>query len=416
MTLSENFHTDVIVIGGGASGLMAAIIAAKHGKKVLILEKMQMPARKLRITGKGRCNLTNIAPVSEFLKHIGPDSRFLKFCFSHFFSTDLIEFMNAIGVQTVNEQGGRVFPISESAQDVVDALVSYARSLKVDIICNTRVKGIQTREGKVSGVLLDDERFIPASSVILATGGCSYPATGSTGDGFAIAKKLGHTVSDLFPALVPLETEEKYVMEMQGLALKNVQVNVWIEEKKTGEAFGEMLFTHFGLTGPVILSLSRRFIREISSGKKVVFSIDLKPALDHDKLDARLLRDMDEHGKKSFQSLLKLLIPSSMIPVFLKLTGIPAEKPANQISGSERKKLRLLLKDFRFRITKARGYNEAIITSGGILTNEIDSKTMESKFIKNLFFCGEVIDLDADTGGYNLQIAFSTGFLAGSCA
>jgi predicted Rossmann fold flavoprotein len=275
------------------------------------------------------------------------------------------------------------------------------------------VKEILTEQGKVTGVELGNGTALLADSVVLCTGGASYPATGSNGDGYRFAKQLGHTVSDIHPALVPLETEDGIAERMQGLALKNVQVNVWIEGRKQGEAFGEMLFTHFGISGPIVLTLSRRFHKEIAEKKQIEFSIDLKPALDHDKLDARLLRDLDEHGKRSFQSLLKLLMPSGMIPVFCDLCGINPDKPANQLSAAERKKLRLLLKDFRFKIRRARGFAEAIVTAGGVSTKEIDPTTMQSKLVQGLYFCGEVMDLDADTGGYNLQIAFSTAYVAG---
>lgn len=412
-SITKIINYDAIVIGGGAAGLMAAIIAADRGKKILLLEKMPIPARKLRITGKGRCNLTNIAPMSDFMKHIGPDARFLKYGFSKFFSEQLIDFFTKIGIPTVIEQGGRVFPASERAQDVVDAMVSRAKNVGVEIICNQVVKSISSSKGIISGVVMDDGQFIACRSIILSTGGCSYPATGSTGDGYRMARDIGHNVSELRPALVPFETAGDVAQRMQGLALKNIQVNVWVDGKKSGEAFGEMLFTHFGLSGPVILSLSRRFISDVMTRKKVEFSIDMKPALDHDKLDARLLRDIDEHGKKNYFSLLKLLLPSSMVPIFCELTAITPEKPANQISSAERKKIRLLLKDFRFLITRARGFNEAIITAGGISTKEIDPLTMQSKLISGLYFCGEVIDLDADTGGYNLQIAFTTAYIAG---
>lgn len=407
-------QTEIIIIGGGASGLMAAGIAAGRGKQVLLLEKMQRPARKLRITGKGRCNLTNIASPSEFMKHIGPDGRFLKHAFSTFFSDDLIAFFSSIGIPTVTEQGGRVFPAGESAQEVVDALIKWAQSQGVVIRCEHTVKHVAVKDQAVAGVIMDDGSMTPGGKVVLCTGGASYPATGSSGDGYRMAQELGHTVNPWRPALVPFETEGQTAQRMQGLALKNIQVNVWVDGRKTQQAFGEMMFTHFGVSGPVILSLSRRLNHQDIRTKRVEFSIDLKPALDHDKLDVRLLRDLDEHGKKSYLSLLKLWLPASMIPVFQELTDIPGDKSGHQISAAERKKIRLLLKDFRLRVTRMRGFEEAIVTAGGVDTREIDPRTMESKLIPGLFFCGEVMDLDADTGGYNLQIAFSTGFLAGN--
>ncbi|MCK9611830.1 MAG: NAD(P)/FAD-dependent oxidoreductase [Bacteroidales bacterium] len=404
---------DVIIIGAGASGLMCAGTAASRGLHVMLLEKMPMPARKLRISGKGRCNITNIAPQSEFMKHIGPDTRFLKYAFATFFSKELIHFFESIGVPTITEQGGRVFPASESAQDVVDALVKWAKKQGIEMICKEPVSCITVNDNKATGIILANGKHIPAKKVVLATGGASYPATGSEGDGYRMAKELGHTIKPVYPALVPFETDSDIPKRLQGLSLKNVQAHIWVEGRKTASAFGEMLFTHFGVSGPIILSLSRKIQPGEIKQKNVEISIDLKPALDHEKLDARLLRDMDEHGKKSFNSLLKLWLPSSMIPVFADSTGIPLEKTGNQISSAERKKIRLLLKDFRLRIIRTRGFAEAIITAGGVSTSEINPVTMESKLIKNLFFCGEVIDLDADTGGYNLQIAFSTGYLAG---
>lgn len=404
---------EVIIIGAGPAGMMAGITAARNGRKVLILEKMEKPLRKLRITGKGRCNLTNVASPAEFLKQTGPDQRFLKYAFSVFFAPQLISFFEKAGVTVVTEQGGRVFPASEKALDIADALMREAHRAGVEIRCHTAVREILIQEGRVTGVKLENGEKIPAGKIILSTGGASYPATGSTGDGYKMANMGGHSIEEIRPALVPLETAGDLAQRMQGISLKNVQVNVWIDGKKQGEAFGEMMFTHFGLTGPIILSLSRKFSREIRERRNIEFALDLKPALDHEKLDTRLLRDIDEHGKRSFQSLLKLLLPSGMIPVFLELTGIPAEKPANQVSGAERKKLRLLLKDLRFRITRARGFEEAIITAGGVSTKEIDPSTMQSKLTGGLYVCGEVLDLDANTGGYNLQIAFSTGYVAG---
>lgn len=405
--------SDIIIIGAGPAGMMAAITAARRGKKVLVLEKMEKPLRKLRITGKGRCNLTNVASQADFLKHTGPDSRFLKYAFSTFFAPQLIEFFQNAGVEVVTEQGGRVFPASEKAQDISEALLREARKAGVEIRCNCSVREILLHNGQISGVKVENGNIIAASKIIISTGGASYPATGSTGDGYKLAKLGGHSIEEIRPALVPLETAGNLAQRMQGISLKNVQVNVWINAKKQGEAFGEMMFTHFGLTGPIILSLSRRFSKEIKAGENIEFSVDLKPALEHEKLDVRLLRDMDEHGKRSFQSLLRLLIPSGMIPIFLEMTGISPDKPANQIGAAERKKLRLLLKDLRFKITKARGFEEAIITAGGVSTKEVDPTTMQSKLLGGLYLCGEVLDLEADTGGYNLQIAFSTGYVAG---
>ncbi|MDP4275007.1 MAG: NAD(P)/FAD-dependent oxidoreductase [Bacteroidota bacterium] len=407
---------DVIVIGGGAAGLMAAGQAGSRGAKVLVLEKMGQPARKLRITGKGRCNLTNLSPVSEFIGHIQPNGKFLRQAFAGFFTTELLDFMKAIGVPTVTERGQRVFPASEKAQDVVDALVRWAKKNKVEIRCNSQVAELLATDSGIQGVKTKEGEIIRARSVILATGGKSYPATGSTGDGYKLASMMGHTIHEPFPSLVPIETTGYAAQDMQGLSLKNVTATLWSNGKKIAEEFGEMLFTHFGLSGPIILTLSRTCVEEMNKGNKISISIDLKPALDEQKLDARLLRDLNEHGKMMFKTVLQGLLPAKMIPVCAGLVGIPADKPCNQISSAERKKLRYWLKNFTLGISGHRSFAEAIITAGGVDTQQVNPKTMESKFIKGLYFAGELLDLDADTGGYNLQIAFSTGWAAGNAA
>lgn len=407
---------DLIVIGAGASGLMAASIAANQGAKVLLLEKMQRPARKLRITGKGRCNITNVAPLEEYLKHIGKNANFIKPVFKAFFVEDLLQLFEKIGLRTETERGGRVFPESDSAQEVVDALVRWTKKSGVEIICNADVTEIKLENNIVKGVTLKNEKFLPSKTVILATGGKSYPATGSTGDGYIMAKALGHSIVEPMPALVPLITEGNGTEKLQGLSLKNVTVNVWLNNRKQESIFGEMLFTHFGLSGPIILTLSRQYVEAIKKKQELVFSIDLKPALDEQKLEARLLRDFNEHGRMQFASLLKLYLPQKMIYYFIELLGIPEDKFVNQISGKERKQLRLLLKNLPFKIIGYRDFNEAIITSGGVAVNEVNNKTLTSKFVQNLYFAGEILDIDADTGGYNLQIAFSTGFVAGKNA
>jgi predicted Rossmann fold flavoprotein len=409
----NNESYDVCVIGGGAAGMMAAIKAARDGASVIILEKMNRPGRKLSITGKGRCNLTNIAPLSEFLEHTGPDPKFLRNAFSVFFTKELLDFMEVSGVKTVTERGGRVFPESEQAKEIVDAFTHELNRLKVRIAVNNHVSRIVISNGSANGVELKDRSFVQARKIILATGGSSYAGTGSTGDGYRLAADAGHSVRKPIPALVPFVTEGDVAEELQGLALKNVKASVYIENKKAGDAFGEMLFAHFGLTGPIILTLSRQFGRDILEGKKAEISIDLKPALDDQTLDKRLLRELDEHGKMQVKSILRTLLPGSMVQVCCRLLELDADKLGNQVSSAERKKLRVWLKNFRFKINGMRGFDEAIITSGGISTKEIDPRTMESKLIKNLYFAGEVIDLDADTGGYNLQIAFSTGWVAG---
>jgi predicted Rossmann fold flavoprotein len=414
----------VIVVGGGASGLMAAGQVAGLGAETLLLEKMYRPGRKLRITGKGRCNLTNVASISEFILRFGPNGRFLRQAFSRFFISDLIAFLEQLGVRTVTERGGRVFPASDQAQDIVDALVNWVRKSGVNIRTRSRVVELLLKGKRVAGVR--DERssagpdsgkeIHKADAVILATGGASYPATGSTGDGYRLAESVAHTIVPIRPSLVPLETAGDVAPRLQGLSLRNVAIRVWVDGRKQAEAHGEMLFTHFGLSGPIILSLSRQIVDALHMGRKVVLSIDLKPALDQGKLDARLLRDISGHGRKHFPSLLKELLPAKLVPICVDLTRIPADRLGHQITAQERKRLRLWLKDFRLEVTGHRPFTEAIVTAGGVYTREVDPRTMASRLVEGLYFCGEVLDMDADTGGYNLQAAFSTGWLAGRSA
>ena len=407
---------DVIVIGAGAAGIIAAGRAAQRGARVLLLEKMRQPGRKLLITGKGRCNITHDAPLSEYWKNIFPNGRFLKHAFHAFFKDDILQILHDRGVETTTERGSRVFPVSNDAKEVLDALLDWMGTKNIERVLNARVSELIIDGEQVKGVrAMTDQgkKEFYAQSVIIATGGKSYPATGSTGDGYELAKQAGHTITQPQPALVPLVTMEDYASKLQGLGLKNINAVVWVNGKKSREEFGELMFAHYGLTGPVILTLSRHVVEEIFAGKKVEISIDLKPALDEKKLDARLLRDLDAHGKKQVENIFKLWLPSSLIPVFLEILQLDGKKLCNQMGGKERKKILLLMKDFRFTITGHPGFKEAIITAGGVPTNEIQSKTMESKLVKNLFFAGEVIDLDANTGGFNLQIAWSTGWLAG---
>jgi predicted Rossmann fold flavoprotein len=406
---------DVVVVGAGAAGLIAAGRAAELGGKVLLLEKMERAGRKLLITGKGRCNITNDAPQSDFYDHIYPNARFLKHAFSTFFSKDIIGLLNKYGTETVVERGGRVFPVSNSSADVVKALMKWVLENHVEIRYGQHADRLITINGEIKGVLVNGNGKpvnIPCRNLILCTGGSSYPATGSTGDGYRMAKKAGHTIETPRPALVPIETEGDMAQRLMGLSLKNVKAIVWVSGKKLKEEFGEMLFTHFGLTGPIILSLSRFIVDEMIKGHKVEVSVDLKPALDEVKLDNRLLRDLDENGKRKIDNLFRLWLPASLIPVFLKELNINGQKEGHQLEAKERKKILLMMKDLRFRVTGYRPFKEAIITAGGVITEEINSKTMESKLVKNLYFAGEVIDLDADTGGFNLQIAFSTAWLA----
>ena len=404
---------DVIVIGAGPAGLLAAGRAAELGAKVLILEKMKREGRKLLITGKGRCNITNDAPISEFIKHVYPNGRFLRSAFSSFFSKDIIELLKEHGVESTLERGGRYFPASNRSVDVLKALLQWVKSKKVEIRCGYRVEDLIVEDNTIKGVQANGQKFL-CNNVIMATGGKSYPATGSNGEGYELARRVGHTIVKARPALVPLETEGDLAQKLQGLNLKNVKATVWVNGKKRADDFGEMLFTHFGLSGPIILTLSREVVRELQDKNRVEVSIDLKPALDEQKLDNRLIRDLDEHGNKKLLNIFKLWLPASMIPVFVELLNINTEKECNQVSSKERKQILHLMKNLTFKITNYRSFKEAIITSGGISTKEILQKTMESKIVEGLYFAGEMIDLDAETGGYNLQIAYSTGWLAGN--
>ncbi len=420
-------EVDVIVAGGGASGLMAAGQAAACGARTLILEKMDRPGRKLRITGKGRCNLTNDTGIPEFISHFGDRGLFLRNVFHRFFVADLISFFHELGLSTAVERGRRVFPSSGRAQDVLDTLVEWAESLGVSILPGQAVRGVLIGDGRVRAVSClshtpaggsgpTQESVIRARAVILATGGRSYPATGSTGDGYRIAGACGHRIVPVRPALVPLETAVAPPEPLQGLTLRNILLRLFIDGRKGPEAFGEMTFTPFGVSGPVVLTLSRNAVDALDAGSRVVLAMDLKPALDTAKLDARLIRDLTAGGRKSVKNLLPGLMPRALIPVCLEQAGIPGHTPCSRVTSDDRARLRAWLKDFRVTITGYRPFDEAIITAGGVDLSEIDPRTMASRFCKGLYFAGEVMDVDADTGGYNLQAAFSTGWLAGRSA
>lgn len=404
---------DVIVVGGGPAGLLAAGHAAERGLKVLMLEKMKKPGRKLLLTGKGRCNITNNLPSSEFIKHVFPNGRFLRNAFSQFFSHDILELLEEYGVPATLERGGRYFPTSNKAVDVLRAFQKWTHDLGVKTLSGHRVEKLLVDDNIIQGVLSNGIEFL-AKSVILATGGKSYPATGSNGEGHELAKQVGHSIEKVRPSLVPIETQGDLAKKLQGLTLKNVKAVVWVNDKKAGEGFGEMLFTHFGLSGPIILTLSRIVVDELNNNNKVEVTIDLKPALDEQKLDARLIRDLNENGKKKVGNLFRAWLPTSMIPVYIELLDLDPEKECHQVSSKERKQIRYQLKNLRFQVTGHRPFKEAIITAGGVSTKEINPKTMESKLISGLHFAGEMIDLDAETGGFNLQIAYSTGWLAGA--
>lgn len=421
----------VIVIGGGPAGLIAAGQAAKLGAETLLLEKMDRPGRKLRITGKGRCNLTNIAPLSQFIEHFRPNGRFLRQAFSQFLTSELLAFFEELRVPTVTERGGRVFPASGRAQDVVDALVQWIAECGVKLRNRSTVERLNVEGKKVTGVKVYKAvsrmrkasairpscgQIYHADAVIIATGGASYPETGSTGDGYQLAELAGHSIVQIRPALVPLETRGDIAQRLQGLSLRNVKVQVRVDGIKRGQGFGEMVFTHFGVSGPVILSLSRQVVDALRLGQKVELSIDLKPALDHGKLDARLLRELDAHGKQHFRTLLKELLPRKLIPVCMDLVDISPGKVGHQITTRERKRLRMWLKDFRLQVNAYRLLKEAVVTAGGVNTREVEPRTMASRIVEHLYFAGEVLDVDADTGGYNLQAAFSTGWIAGRSA
>jgi len=426
----------VVVIGGGASGLMAAGQSALAGASVLLLEKMPRPGRKLRITGKGRCNLTNLASLPEFIGHFGPSGRFLRQAFGRFFSEDLVAFFEALGVRLVTERGGRVFPQSGRATEITDALVRWVRASGVAVRTQSPVAALLVDAGRVCGVRVamppgarrtrspkawtapagDGVDEIHADAVVLATGGASYPLTGSTGDGYRLARAVGHTIVPPRPALVPLETAGDLAPRLQGLSLRNVTARVLVDGQRRAEAFGEMLFTHFGLSGPIILTLSRTAIDARAAGTRVEIAIDLKPALDQAKLDARLQREILAHGRRSYRTLLSELLPRTLIAVCVDRTRIAAQQPVNQLTAAQRARLRTWLKDVRLEVTGDRGWDEAIVTAGGVETGEVDPRTMESRLVAGLYFAGEVLDLDGDTGGYNLQAAFSTGWMAGRAA
>ena len=405
----------IIVIGGGAAGLTAAAMAARRGLDVTVLERNARPARKMMITGKGRCNVTNACTlVNELTEQIPGNGRFLYGAFSRFMPYDTMDLFESLGVPLKIERGNRVFPVSDRAVDIVDALVRFTRRSGARILTEQRVASLLLEEGAVKGVLCEDGRRYEADAVVIATGGCSYPLTGSTGDGYALAREAGHTVVPPKPSLIPLETRERWCADLQGLALKNVAITVWDSEnyREVYHDFGEMLFTHFGVSGPVILSASAH-IRDITPDRYRL-SIDLKPALSPEKLDDRLVRDLSKYSNRTMQNALTELLPRSMIPVALALAAIPPELFANRLTREMRHDLGYVLKNLTCTIAGTRPIEEAIVTAGGVATREIDPKTMQSKLCPGLYFAGEVIDVDAYTGGFNLQIAFSTGALAGN--
>lgn len=410
---------NLIITGAGPAGLMAALTAAEKGARVLVLEKMNKAGKKLLITGNGRCNITNMASMSDFMKKINPQSRFLKPAFDNYFNKDIIALLHQNGVPTQVEEKGKVYPELGKAGDVLGVFMNRLHRLGVTLRYNCTVDELLINNGRITGVRYtegDSPQQTSANAVIISTGGMSYPSTGATGDGYILAQQAGHTIIKPIPVLVPLITEGDDAPTLQGLSLKDVGVSVWVSGKKIKAGLGEILFTHYGLSGPLIHSLSRHAVEGLEADKETHLSIDMMPLHDDNATDALLLDAINSNGRKTFENLLKLFLPGKMIPFFLMRNKLSGSRLAHQISASERKTLRLFLKDLRFKIKGHRSFKEAIVTAGGVDTTEIDSRTMCSKLIPNLYFAGEILNVDGDTGGYNLQIAFSTGRLAGSCS
>ena len=414
----------VVVIGGGPAGMMSAIMAKEAGNEVILIEKMKSLGRKLLITGKGRCNITSSLPMEEFIKNTPGNGKFLYSVFNNFSNKDIIKFLNKEGLEVKEERGNRIFPVTDKSQDVLDCFIKKLKKDKVEIHYNEKVEEIlydKKEDEKIVTGVRTSKGEIKADKVILATGGKSYPLTGSTGDGYCLAQKLGHTITNLKPSLVPIEIFEKSICKnLQGLSLRNVSIKIIDNENKKEiySDFGEMLFTHFGVSGPIILSSSAHLVRyknidEKFKNKNIKIIVDFKPALSEEKLEARILRDFKEFKNKQFKNSLDKLLPQKLIPVIIEQSSINENKKVNEITKEERKQLVVLLKNFTLTLEKLRPIEEAIITSGGINIKEINPKTMESKLVKNLYFAGEIIDVDSYTGGFNLQIAYSTGYVAG---
>ena len=410
---------DVVVIGGGPAGLLAAGRAAMQGAKVVLLEKMEKPGRKLRITGKGRCNITNTKPYNEFVADIFPDSRFPRFAFNSFFSNDIVSLLNQQGVETVVERGMRVFPASGKAWDVATALVQWVTSCGAVIVNNANVTDILVANGNVQGVCYGvktgKERQIACNAVVLATGGKSYPATGSTGDGYVLAERLGHSISQLLPVLVGVETSPVFKVR-KNLNLRNVSLALFIEGNKVDEEFGELEVTQYGFSGPIMLRLSRQIVFALAKGSKVELELDFKPALSSQKLADRILREIDENPRHAVADLIHRLLPRDLVDPLIESLDLAAQKNLGRLSSSEQQSICLWLKGQRLVVTNHRSWPEAIVTAGGVELKEVNPKTMGSKLVHGLYFAGEILDLDGSTGGYNLQIAYSTGWLAGESA
>lgn len=403
----------VVVIGGGAAGLMAAVIAGREGAKVTLLEKMNYVGKKMGITGKGRCNITNACDMSDFIKNTPGNGKFLYGAYERFTNEDLLQLLHDAGLETKVERGGRVFPASDSALDVRNTFMKLMKHYGVDVHLEEPVKKLLIDDGVVTGVVTDREIY-HADAVVIATGGKSYPATGSTGDGYILAAQVGHKITDIRPSLVPIVTEESWVKDLMGLSLRNVELSVVAKNKVQAKMFGEMMFTHFGITGPIVLSLSHtvgKLMRKKNIGT-IGLDINLKPALSSETLDKRLQKDFDLYSKKQLINGMKDLLPSRLIPLIIELAGIDPQKPINQISKEERQQIGYMLQHMPLTVKGLRPVEEAIVTAGGISLKEFNPKTMESKLVKGLYGAGEVLDIDAFTGGYNLQAAFSTGYVA----
>ena len=412
-------NVDVVVVGAGPAGLLAAGKAAADGAKVLLLEKMEKPARKLRITGKGRCNITNTKPYFEFLDEIHPEPRFIRDAFNAFFNTDIVELLNSVGVETVQERGMRIFPASGKAWDVAEGLVKWAKTQGVTIVNKACVTNIFVSNGRIASVDYTDNSKgvirVKCGAVILTTGGKSYPATGSTGDGYTMAQGCGHTITPLLPGLVGVETTPVFSFKNR-LNLKNVNLTLLIEGKQSDEEFGELELTNYGLDGPILLRLCRKIIFALAKGSKVELVLDLKPALTNEKLKNRIQREIDENSRIAVIDLVRKLLPKDLATIMVDHLGIAAQKVVARLSASECDSIVQWLKEQHFVVTGQRSWTEAIVTAGGVSLKEVNPKSMESKLVAGLFFAGELLDLDASTGGYNLQIAYSTGWLAGKSA
>ena len=404
---------DVIVVGGGPAGLMDAGQAADSGAKVLLLEKMSKPANKLRITGGGRCNISNSAPINNFIKSFGTNGRFLRPVFLKFFSDELLKFFSRSGIRFVTEPDGKIFPEDDKADTIVSFLLNWIKQLGVTIQTSSEVNRLLIENGKIEGAVSSSDKIYFTENIIITTGGASYPGTGSNGGGYTLAGSAGHTIVKIRPSLVPLEISGNIARDLQGVSLSNVSISIIVNGKNMLSRSGEIIFTHYGISGPLILLISKTVVELLLKRLKVILSIDLKPDTGINKLDVFLLSEFKTHGKQQFKTLLKEWLPKKLVPVCISILNIQPDKLCSQINTEERKQLRMWLKDFRMEIKNYRPLAEAIVTAGGVNTKEINPNTMESKLIKGLYFAGEVLDLDAETGGYNLQAAFSTGWAAG---